>query len=804
MENNVQEIVWVIEEKVADTKVRNNHAVNAVRNAQCLRNDFRTYNVVREAFNYLTASFKKYEGMVMMTNACMKLGGIYSRNLNIEAGAKLNMQFGTLILNALIDNNYLILEREPFFTFEEIIEDKKKRTLRLQPYHLELGYKFHDIQMDSKVRNGISLRRYPRWEGTNRVVDGVQDRLIKSSVDTVNPDAPYVEAINNLEAVKWSINPQVAKVSEFMREEIIDTRIRLDKGVIFDARDIRRENLNERHKGKDLFRDGALFNPEKGSARTVKTIEDKITEIERKLKKLSEGGVAHKNAVKELRSRYNTFEKHNLNWLAKQLCLSTQSKALRDSAILNTMHGSDGWASYNFHLGMFLDFRGRVYARDAFFSYQSSDLARGHLMFAEKKLMTERGYEHLLVHIANSYNQSYTVDELKSLDWLETDYVTGLVTDGILDMSVDKMSRTDRIRWADEHLSMFSDVAEAPNGYGRMIWGRAEKRWIFLSLCFEITAYWESLGKGEEYLSQIPIAIDGSSNGTQHLAAMSKDEVAGKMVGLVPMDKPIDFYVVVAKGILNRNIGSDLGAILAKIPMKLMRKGISKRGTMTKAYDAGVKCIADIIYKDCYDAKMTTKYGITKAIARKLSEDLVDTYNSICEGPVDIKNYLQALVIHQMETDDFITWQTPSGFNVISEKYVSRQIEVKLVFTEKRIGAVIREYTDYPARHELTSGISPNWVHSMDASHMSLVINELNKLGITSFGAIHDSFSVHAEDVDDLLYVTKDTFIDMYSGDVFKEMKEQIVGVNSTFAEAPPKKGKLDLSKVMLSDYFFS
>ena len=74
-------------------------------------------------------------------------------------------------------------------------------------------------------------------------------------------------------------------------------------------------------------------------------------------------------------------------------------------------------------------------------------------------------------------------------------------------------------------------------------------------------------------------------------------------------------------------------------------------------------------------------------------------------------------------------------------------------------------------------------------SHMTLVINELNKLGIVSFGAIHDSFSVHAEDIDDLLYITKDTFIDMYSGDVFKEMKEQIVGVNSTFAEAPPKKG---------------
>ena len=255
------------------------------------------------------------------------------------------------------------------------------------------------------------------------------------------------------------------------------------------------------------------------------------------------------------------------------------------------------------------------------------------------------------------------------------------------------------------------------------IWKRAEKPWVFLSLCFEITAYWEALGNGEEYLSQIPIAIDGSSNGTQHLAAMSKDEVAGKMVGLVPMEKPIDLYIVVAKGILNRNIGTDLGTLLASIPMKLMRKGVSKRGTMTKAYDAGVRCIADIIYTDCYNSGMTTKYGITKFIARKLSEDLVNTYNSLCEGPVSIKNYLQALVLHKLETEDVITWTTPSGFSVISEKYVSRKVKIYLSFTPSDkiprkdgvVKSVIREYTDYPARHEMASGISPNWVHSMDA-----------------------------------------------------------------------------------------
>ena len=798
-ESNVQEIVWVIEEKVFSTKVRNNYAINAVRNAQCLRNDFRTYNAVRESFNYLTASFKRYDGIVMMANACMKLGTIYSRNIGIESTARLNMMLGTVILNALIDNDYLILEREPFFTFEEIVIDGEMKTLRLQPYHLELGHRFSNVQLDGKIRNGISMFRYPRWDGTTRIVEGVQDKLIKSSVDEINVNAPYLKAINNLENVQWTINPQVAAVASFQKEAIIDTIIKLDKGVKFDARDIRRENLNKRLKGKKLTRNGTPFNPHMGNASTVKTIEEKINAIEKRLKTLKNGKVID-NAKLELSKLYKLFERHNVNWLAKQACLAVQSTSLRNSAILNTVKD---WCGYNFYLSMFLDFRGRVYARDAFFSYQSNDLARGQLMFAEKKPMTQRGYEHLMIHTANSFNQSYNIDELRDLDWTQTDYVTDLIADGIPTQSVDKMSRKDRFSWTDEHLELITTVANDPNGVGYNIWTRAEKPWVFLSLCFEIANYWKALGNEEEYLSQIPIAIDGASNGTQHLAAMSKDKVAGRMVGLVPMEKPIDFYIIVAKGILNRNIDSDLGSLLAGIPMKLMRKGISKRGTMTKAYDAGVKCIADIIYKDCYDAGMTTKYGITKSISKKLSKDLVETYNSICSGPVAIKDYLQDLVMHQMETDDKITWETPSGFPVVSEKYVSRKFKVFLRFTHKKIGVVIREYTDYPAIHEVVSGISPNWVHSMDASHMTMVINQLHDFGITSFGAIHDSFSVHAEDVDDLLYVTKDTFIDMYEGDVLKEMKEQIVGVFSTFAEQAPDEGNLDLSKVMSSDYFF-
>ena len=101
------------------------------------------------------------------------------------------------------------------------------------------------------------------------------------------------------------------------------------------------------------------------------------------------------------------------------------------------------------------------------------------------------------------------------------------------------------------------------------------------------------------------------------------------------------------------------------------------------------------------------------------------------------------------------------------------------------------------------SGISPNYVHSMDASHMCLVINHLKSVGVSSFGAIHDSFSVHADDVDELLETTKEVFIGMYSCNVITKMYEQFVNCDESFDAKVPNQGDLKLEQIRESEYFF-
>ena len=391
MIQDIEELVWELEEYIMDCKNNRSRAVQLFRNAQCLRGDFRLHAIFNESLNYLTATFKRHDGTLMFANTVMHLGNIVKRHINqpfIYADTK--MHLGACLVSILIKHKYANLKREEFFTIEEIKVNKKTIPVRLQPYQLEIGERLFNIKYDNKDRLGISTTKFPIWIKQTRIINGVKEGLIKGKVDMPAENQPFLKAVNHLEQVKWEINPYVANISNLLREKLTNTIITLtDKDnneILFDTRDIPRDTLNKRYKKVKLFNNGTLFNPHKGNSTTVKNLEKKLSELEKREKKLKPQGKVIKLVQQEMVALKVLYEKHNTNWLAKQTCLRTQSKANREAAILNTIHGAGeypGWAGYQFYLSCFLDFRGRIYSKDPYFSYQSSDLARGHLQFAE-------------------------------------------------------------------------------------------------------------------------------------------------------------------------------------------------------------------------------------------------------------------------------------------------------------------------------------------------------------------------------------------------------------------------------------
>ena len=459
---------------------------------------------------------------------------------------------------------------------------------------------------------------------------------------------------------------------------------------------------------------------------------------------------------------------------------------------------------YPFYQEVSCDYRGRVYYAESFLDFQGSDISRSLFLFHNKKVVDARGFYWTCVHAASCYNESFMVNAIP--EYLKTDYKTYLKKEGLDTISLDKMTLDDRYNWVLRNVDLIQKVSRE-----KAILPEAEKPYSFLASCMEISGYLDAKRKGIPYLSGFPVPIDGSNNGWQHLAAMSKDRQAGTLVSLVPTMIQQDFYVAVAKELISL---MPKWFAAKKIPMKHIRKGIAKRGAMTRAYSAGRNRISKNMYEDCYMEGFTTKYGITKNDCDNLSTNLIAAINNVCSGPLQTTKYLQKIAEHELSAGrNVLSWHTPSGFPVVYKAFLQHERKqrgtIKGIVGNKdgRVMHVLKVDVvspttgeKVPCRRSFASGISPNVVHSYDASHMANAIVGFNG----SFGAVHDSFSVHASEVDFLQEVVKGTFIAQYDQpDFFDILQDTLMLHKDTFTFPKPKTGDLDLEEVKDSQYFF-
>ncbi|MFG1423800.1 DNA-directed RNA polymerase [Roseixanthobacter liquoris] len=161
-----------------------------------------------------------------------------------------------------------------------------------------------------------------------------------------------------------------------------------------------------------------------------------------------------------------------------------------------------------------LDFRGRMYPIPQDLQPQGRDLARGLLTFADDAAKPVEGEAvgWLAIHVANVWGN-------------------------------DKVSFDDRIKWVFGKERTWRSIAKNP--IKNRQWAEAGDPWQALAATLE---WVRLLDEGEGMLSSLPIRVDGTCNGLQHLSAMVRDEVGGAAVNLVPGPTPRDIYKEVARG----------------------------------------------------------------------------------------------------------------------------------------------------------------------------------------------------------------------------------------------------------------
>lgn len=450
-----------------------------------------------------------------------------------------------------------------------------------------------------------------------------------------------------------------------------------------------------------------------------------------------------------------------------------------------------------------LDFRGRIYAVPSYLTPQGTDLAKGLLRFAEgKPLGTMQAVRWLAIHGSNCFGN-------------------------------DKVSLDDRHSWALQHQQEILAVAADP--YGNTWWHEADEPFCFLAFCLEWAGY---VREGLDFVSHIPVAMDGTCNGLQIFSLILRDKVGGFAVNLLPAAKPQDIYQIVADKVIDK-LKAD-AADPAKDAIVTTKEG---KAFYNPAKSAAILLDMGINRKTTKRQVMVLPYGGTRESCREYSEEWVkDTIrNGYPQLPEDVSirglsyylsthvwdaigetviaardamKYLQDMAGVMNKLDLPIKWTTPAGFPVV-QKYMdkkARRIETKI--GDKIIKLSIDEPSDSLDKPKQKSAISPNYVHSLDAAALMKTVNGCLAQDIGNFAMIHDSYGTHAADSVALAATLRRTFVEMFGGEgvnLLEQWKNEVLASvpEPLLAELPdlpvlPATGDLDVGEVAHSLFFFA
>lgn len=436
-----------------------------------------------------------------------------------------------------------------------------------------------------------------------------------------------------------------------------------------------------------------------------------------------------------------------------------------------------------------LDHRGRVYPLTTLISPQSDDLGRALLEFAEGKPLGDSGEDWLKIQLANTYG-------------------------------LDKESFQDRCRWMDAHEQQILQVAEAPLADTNTAFWQGEtvdKPWSFLAACQEWSRY---RTEGTNFRSHLPVAVDGTCNGFQHLSAMARDAGLASETNVTPSSKPADLYSTIAEKVQSR-VQDDVSrgrkwaqfwsdkvdrSVVKKIVMPLSY-GLTKKGARNK-----LRRLIEDEYDDSNDAYDRAKY-LSRVIFKTVNDALpivqkcLDWLKNVAaeigemEAAKQQEKAGQGEEQPEKEKPKPILWSTDSGFRVCLDRPEMREHKLSTKDCRFVWYEPILETVD-PTK--LRNAFPPSFVHSFDAAHLALTVNRLASSGITDLGTAHDSFAAHACHMNQLADALRVEFVSVHRQPKFQEfISEQRRKYPNDPFEEPPETGDLDIQEALESQYLF-
>ena len=470
-------------------------------------------------------------------------------------------------------------------------------------------------------------------------------------------------------------------------------------------------------------------------------------------------------------------------WKKKAVMVHTENARMFSKRLLyaKIMWLADKFKDYaTLYFPLQLDFRGRAYCVPAFLNYQSITGAKALLSFARGKEITKenKGDYWLAIHGANMFGE-------------------------------DKISLQERVEWVNKNEEWILKCAEDP--FTNRQWEDASNGYQFLAFCDE----WAKFKKeGYGFVSHIPVSVDGSCNGLQVYSLMLRDAKAGKLVNLLPTDKPQDIYQLVADAVTEK-LKADAMANkpYAQLWLDYGIKRTTKRSIMTICYGSTRYSCTDFVIEDLTKRKdKGENHPFTDDLFRPASYLAGVIWDSIGDNLASARvgmDYLQTIARVVAREQLPVHWITPVGFPVYQSYPEMKSKRVKAMLMGEVIKPRINTETDKTDKLRMGNGVAPNLVHSVDSAAMMKTVNIAHKNGVQNFCNVHDSFGTTAGDVEVLNQSLREAFITMFTehdilaefrNDVMKQLPQEL------HAKLPevPQKGNLDINQLRESKFFFA
>lgn len=455
-----------------------------------------------------------------------------------------------------------------------------------------------------------------------------------------------------------------------------------------------------------------------------------------------------------------------------------------------------------------LDNRGRIYPITHYLHYQGSELAKALLLFA-------RGDE-------------ISRDNIQAIDYLKA-YGGNLYGHGL-----DKQSYIKRIAWVDQNWDKIINFED------NIAWVKqAENKFLFLAFCLEIRRFDNFLNSTQQkFKTYLPIQLDGTCNGFQHLAFLANEVDIFQHLNLDGKNKdkdidPEDLYTffIQRMAIQLASKYRDEKDIIKKERynrlrnIQLTRKNI-KPCIMTLPYNVSihsminylkdtlvvvkteeVKSLDEVknieLLENVVESEMenedsenlsTVKYKRWFGTSDK-STDLIDYQDivlycktllelitQVCPNIKALMVYLEEMTDIMINLDLPIIWRLPTGLTVC-QKYMNIKKKTLRPYTYLNTKVTL-SIVDNVKMNKIKNknATMPNLIHSLDAASLTLLFDtfyrvvKANNRNI-NFYSVHDCYGVTAPHVETLITQLRSVYIKLYSKELYiKTFEEDILG----------------------------